>query len=93
MDVIQSTIVIRSATDPTVEYQYMTVTRDDVTELTAIKLLTPIEETEQIELEMSYRGPITDDMSGMYYSHYLDEGSGERKYVLCTVKQNTNNDT
>ena len=63
------------------EYVYISISRDDVTEIVSILLVDTITAGTDILLTISYFGPITDDMAGMYYSYYAEEATGDIQYV------------
>ena len=56
-----------------IEYPVTSIDRNDVTEVTIVFLEQDLLVGTEIILEVSYSGPITNDMRGMYYSHYYDE--------------------
>ena len=55
------------------ELVYISIEKNEETELVAVTLEDEIAEDTDIELYVKYFGPITNDMAGMYYSYYYEE--------------------
>ena len=61
--------------------EHVNLSQNDVTEIWTIELAAPLDVGTEITVEVSYSGPITNDMSGMYYSYYEPEAGGAMQYV------------
>ena len=78
MTIDENALVVRDAGSST-EYSITGITRDDVTEQYRVELAETLDIDDQVIVDVSYTGPITNDMSGMYYSYYYDIGSDSTK--------------
>ena len=78
MTIDENALVVRDAGSST-EYSITGITRDDVTEQYRVELVETLDIDDQVIVDVSYTGPITNDMSGMYYSYYYDIGSDSTK--------------
>ena len=73
LELDEESLIIRSEVDESITYEHVAITRNEITELVTIELAQTLEVDEEIVVEISYSGPLLNDMSGMYYSYYTDE--------------------